>query len=73
MFLFGTYGTGFMATYGTGAMLAAVHGTHAPLTLIGVLIVIGCLIAAGVAAFRSLWVAALALLAVAIVAAFLLL
>jgi uncharacterized membrane protein len=34
---------------------------------------VGCLIAAGVAAFRSLWIAALVLLAVAVVAAFLLL
>lgn len=62
-----------MATYGKGAPLAAVHSAHSAVFLIGVLIVVGCLIAAGVAAFRSLWVAAGALLAVAIVAAFLLL
>lgn len=40
---------------------------------IGLLIVVGCLVAAGIAAFRSLWIAAGACLLVAIVAAFLLL
>jgi uncharacterized membrane protein len=57
----------------TFAPLLAAHGVHSFVWLFGVLIVVGCLIAAGVAAFRSLWVAALALLAVAIVTAFLLL
>lgn len=41
--------------------------------LLGVLIVVGCLIAAGLTAFRGLWIACLCLLGVAIVAAYLLL
>lgn len=41
--------------------------------LLGILIVVGCLIGAGVAAFRALWVACLCLCGVAIVAAYLLL
>jgi hypothetical protein len=65
-----------MLSYGKagafGTLLAA-HGVHGLVWVLGLIIVVGCLIAAGVAAFRSLWIAALVLLAVAVVAAFLLL
>jgi uncharacterized membrane protein len=57
----------------TLASILAAHGVHSLVWVLGIIIVIGCLIAAGVAAFRSLWIAALVLLAVAVVAAFLLL
>jgi uncharacterized membrane protein len=55
------------------ALILAAHGVHSLVWVLGIIIVVGCLIAAGVAAFRSLWIAALVLLAVAVVAAFLLL
>jgi hypothetical protein len=41
--------------------------------LIGIVVVVGCLIAAGLTAFRGLWIHCLCLLGVAIVAAYLLL
>lgn len=53
-------------------MIATVSNAGA-LALIGWLIVLGCLVAAGVAAWRAAWIAAGALLVVAIVAAALLL
>ena len=56
-------------------LFAALHHVSAgdALFWIGVLIVVGCLIGAGVAAYRALWVACGLLVLVAIVAAFLLL
>lgn len=56
-------------------MLAEVNNVSSDeaIELIGLLVVIACLVAAGVAAWRSLWVAAGGLVVVAIVAAFLLL
>lgn len=42
------------------------------LELVGILIILGCLVAAGVAAWRGVWIATLALCGVAIVTAFLL-
>lgn len=64
-----------LGSYGTGVMVASLHhlSTGDAETLLGLLIVVGCLIAAGVLAFRSAWIAALALCGVAIVAALLLL
>jgi hypothetical protein len=53
-------------------VIAVVSSTGA-LVLIGWLIVIGCLIAAGVAAWRAAWVVTGLLLVVAIIAAALLL
>ena len=47
--------------------------THELIWVIGLLLVLGCLVAAAVAAWRSLWVAAGCLVVVAIVAGFLLL
>jgi hypothetical protein len=41
--------------------------------IVGLLLVLGCLVAAAVAAWRSLWVAAACLVVVALVAGFLLL
>lgn len=56
-------------------MLAEVHNVSSDdaINFIGIIVVIACLIAAGVAAWRALWIAAGGLLVVAIVAAFLLL
>jgi hypothetical protein len=54
-------------------VLAAVHSTAALLNLIGWLIVIACIIAAGVAAWTDRWLAVALLVVVAIVAAALLL
>lgn len=54
-------------------MFAAIRDSADIGYLLGLLIVIGCLIAAGVSAFRAAWVPALCLAGVAIVAAFLLL
>lgn len=57
-------------------MIAALHGSAAADTLaylIALIIVIGCLVAAGVSAYRGAWIAAGALCLVAIVAAVLLL
>lgn len=61
-----------LGTYGTGAMLAA-HGVHSLLAVVGVLIVLGCLAGAGYCAYLRNALGAVLLLAVAIVAAFLLL
>lgn len=52
-------------------MIAAAQAGQA-LHLIGLLIVIGCVIAAAVAGFRQLWIACGLLLAVAIIAYYLL-
>jgi hypothetical protein len=59
-----------------GLLLARVNdnvSSEDVITFLGLIIVVGCLIAAGVAAFRSLWIATGLLVLVAIVAAFLLL
>ena len=56
------------------ALLAARHVSQGDVLFwIGVLVVVGCLVAAGFSAYRGFWVAAVVLLLVAIVAAFLLL
>jgi hypothetical protein len=54
-------------------MIAAIHSAASAAYVIGLILVVGCLIAAAVVAFRGLWVAALVLCAVALVAAVLLL
>jgi hypothetical protein len=54
-------------------VIGAVHSTYDALSVLGWLIVAGCIIAAVVYATRAAWVVCLCLLAVAIVAAALLL
>jgi hypothetical protein len=54
-------------------VVAAIHSTAGAASLIGLVIVIGCLIAAAVTAYRGAWIVALALCGVALVAAVLLL
>lgn len=54
-------------------MIAAVHSSYEVAHLVGLVLVIGCLIAAAVTAYRGLWVVAVALCGVALVAAVLLL
>lgn len=62
------------ASYGTGIVLAALHHNSADLLfLIGVLLVIGCLAGAAYMAYLRNALAAILLLVVAIVAAYLLL
>lgn len=54
-------------------MLAAVHSAAGVAHVVGLVLVIGCLVGAAVCAYRAVWVAALALCGVALVAAVLLL
>lgn len=51
------------------SLIATLHSSSDAIGLLFVLIVLGCLVAAGVAAFRGFWIACGCLLAVAIVAA----
>jgi hypothetical protein len=50
-------------------MLSYLHSSADALSLLFALVALGCLIAAGVSAFRGAWIACLCLLAVAIVTA----
>jgi hypothetical protein len=52
---------------------AAIHSTAGAAYVVGLVLVIGCLVAAAVTAYRGAWVVALALCGVALVAAVLLL
>lgn len=54
-------------------VLAAAHSTADLLNVLGLLLVLGCLVAAGVAAWRAAWIAVGCLLVVAIITAYLLL
>lgn len=54
-------------------MIAAIHSATGAAYVVGLVIVIGCLIAAAVLAYRAAWVAAIALCGVALIAAVLLL
>lgn len=54
-------------------MIAAIRSAGDAAYVIGLLLVVGCLVAAAVVAFRGAWLAALVLCAVALVAAVLLL
>lgn len=66
--------TEFLGRSSWGVILAVHERSSAELlSLVGVLIVIGCLVAAGVAAWRALWIASGCLLVVALVAGYLLL
>jgi hypothetical protein len=57
----------------TGMNLAAIHSTAGAAYVVGLILVIACLVAAAVTAYRGVWVVALALCGVALVAAVLLL
>lgn len=54
-------------------MISAIHSSYEVGHLVGLILVIACLIAAAVLAYRAAWIAALALCGVALIAAVLLL
>jgi hypothetical protein len=53
--------------------MAAIHSAAGAAYVVGLVLVIGCLVGAAVCAYRTAWVAALALCGVALIAAVLLL